>query len=255
MSLVKKFKADCLEIRAFNSRKLLGEEAAKEVAQKIKELQDEKEEINIIFASAPSQNEFLEALIKKDIDWNRINAFHMDEYIGLDRDAPQGFGNFIKDRLFSKVNCRHVSYLDGNASDIQAECERYAHLLKKYPVDIVCCGIGENGHLAFNDPPIADFHDNKLVKEVRLEEKCRQQQVNDGCFESIDKVPETALSLTIPALMAGRFIYCMVPGKTKTEAVFNTARGTIGTHCPATILRRHDYAILFADKDSAHLLL
>lgn len=255
MSLIKKFKTDCLETRVFDTRKSLGEEAADEVAHKIKELQDEMDTINIVFASAPSQNEFLEALIQKDIDWDRINAFHMDEYIGLDKDAPQGFGNFIRDRLFSKVNCRHVYYLNGNAANIQAECERYAQLLKKYPVDIVCCGIGENGHLAFNDPPIADFNDKKLVKEVRLEGKCRQQQVHDGCFESIDKVPESALTLTIPALMAGRFIYCIVPGKSKTGAVFNTVRGTVGTHCPATSLRKHKHAILFTDKDSANRLL
>lgn len=251
MSLLGRLNSDLLEIRVFDTRKSLGEDAACEVAGKIRELLAKKAEVNIIFASAPSQNEFLEALIKENVDWDRINAFHMDEYIGLDRDAPQGFGNFIRDRLFSKVNCSHVYYLDGNAADAAAECERYSQLLKKYPVDIVCCGIGENGHLAFNDPPIADFNDKKLVKVVILEDKCRQQQVNDGCFESIDKVPETALSLTIPALMAGRFIYCMVPGKTKTEAVFNTVRGKIGTHCPATILRKHEHVILFTDQDSA----
>lgn len=255
MSLIKNLTADLLEIRVFDTRKSLGKDAACEVGRKIRELLAKKPEVNIIFASAPSQNEFLEGLIKEDIDWDRINAFHMDEYIGLDKDAPQGFGNFIREGLFSKVNCSHVYYLDGNAANIQAECERYAQLLKKYPVDIVCCGIGENGHLAFNDPPIADFFDKKLVKEVRLEEKCRQQQVNDGCFNSIDKVPETALSLTIPALMAGRFIYCMVPAKTKAEAVFDTTRSVIGTHCPATILRKHEHTILFTDLDSANRIL
>lgn len=255
MSTFKKMNADLLEIRVFDTRKALGEDAACEVARKIRELLAEKPQVNMIFASAPSQNEFLEALAKENIDWTRINAFHMDEYIGLDKDALQGFGNFIRDRLFCKVNCGHVYYLDGNASDIQAECERYSHLLKKYPVDIVCLGIGENGHLAFNDPPVADFNDPKLIKVVQLEQKCRQQQVNDGCFTSLDKVPETALSLTIPALMAGRFIYGMVPGKTKTEAVFNTVRSTIGTHCPATILRKHEHTILFTDMDSANRIL
>ena len=255
MSLIKKLTADLLEIRVFDTRKSLGEDAACEVARKIREILAKKPEVNIVFASAPSQNEFLEALIKENIDWDRINAFHMDEYIGLDKEAPQGFGNFIREGLFSKVNCSHVYYLDGNAANIPAECERYAQLLTEHPVDIVCCGIGENGHLAFNDPPIADFNDRKLVKEVRLEEKCRQQQVNDGCFESIDKVPKTALSMTIPALNAGRFIYSMVPGKTKAEAVFNTARSNIGTHCPATILRKHDHAILFTDMDSGNRIL
>lgn len=255
MSIIKEIKADKLLIKVYDSRNSLGIEAAKEVGSKIREMLSAKDEVNIVFASAPSQNEFLSALINENIEWNKINAFHMDEYIGLDKEAPQGFGNFIKARLFSKINCKSVNYMDGNAKDISAECERYSRLLKEYPVDIVCCGIGENGHLAFNDPPVADFNDKKLVKVVELEDECRQQQVNDGCFKSIEMVPKTAMTMTIPALFAAGSIYGMVPGTTKMEAVYHTAVDDIGIQCPATILKKHGNAVLFTDIESAQLLL
>lgn len=255
MSLIKEFQAEKLKIKVFDNRRSLGENAALEAASKIRELLKEKSEINMIFAAAPSQNEFLENLLGENIEWNRINAFHMDEYIGLESNAPQGFGNFLRDRLFGKVNFKSVNYIQGSKGDPQAECARYAELLKKHPTDIVCLGIGENGHLAFNDPPVADFSDPLLVKVVELDQVCRQQQVNDGCFASLDLVPTHAISITIPGLMAGRFIFGMVPGKTKTEAVYHTAKDSIGTSCPATILKTHSSAVLYTDKDSAGRLL
>ncbi|NLY17383.1 MAG: glucosamine-6-phosphate deaminase [Clostridiaceae bacterium] len=255
MSLLKELTAGKLKVRIYDNRKSLGANAALDVASKIRELLKEKPEINMIFAAAPSQNEFLENLLKEDIEWNRINAFHMDEYIGLDPDAPQGFGNFLKDRLFGKADFKSVNYINGNAEDPKAECERYADLLKKYPTDIVCFGIGENGHLAFNDPPVADFEDPVMAKIVELDPVCRQQQVNDGCFASLDLVPTHAITITIPGLMAGKYLYGMVPGKTKTEAVARTVRENITTECPATILRNHDNAILYTDSDSAKDLL
>ncbi|NSW89216.1 MAG: glucosamine-6-phosphate deaminase [Firmicutes bacterium] len=256
MSKIKEMKVDSLIVKVFDSRQALGEEAAKEAAVKIRELLQEKQEINIIFAAAPSQNEFLASLVKeKDIDWSRINAFHMDEYVGISKDAPQAFGNFLKERIFGKVSFKSVNYIDLSAEDTEKECERYSTLLKQYPTDIVCMGIGENGHIAFNDPPVADFNDKKLVKVVELEEKCRQQQVNDGCFKTLDDVPKYAITLTIPALMAGKYIFCMVPGNTKTEAVTNTIKGRISEECPASILRKHDNAILYIDKDSGRNVL
>lgn len=255
MSLLKELTAGKLKVRIYDNRKNLGANAASDVATKIRELLAEKQEINMIFAAAPSQNEFLENLLKEDLEWNRINAFHMDEYIGLDPSAPQGFGNFLKDRLFGKVNFKSVNYINGNAEDPKAECARYAELLKKYPTDIVCLGIGENGHLAFNDPPVADFNDPVLVKVVELDQVCRQQQVNDGCFASLDLVPTHAISITIPGLMAGKYIFGMVPGKTKTEAVTRTVNEKISTDCPATIMRNHENAILYTDSDSARNLL
>jgi glucosamine-6-phosphate deaminase len=255
MGLVKEFKADKLTVKIFDSRDSMGQTAADEVRAKIKELLSQKDEISMIFAAAPSQNEFLAALVAdKEIDWERVNAFHMDEYIGLDEDAPQRFGNFLKDRIFGKVNFKSVNYLDGNAADPEEECRRYSELLQSNTIDVVCMGIGENGHIAFNDPHVAFFDDPKLVKVVELDEKCRTQQVNDGCFETIDEVPTHALTLTIPALMLGENLFCMVPAKTKAEAVENTVKGEIEEACPASILRTRENAILYLDQDSSSLL-
>ena len=245
---------DKLIAKIYSGRPELGAAAAEILTAKISELLKTKEYINIIFASAPSQNEFLAELLNKNIEWNRINAFHMDEYIGLHPDASQGFGNFLKDRLFSKVNCREVNYLNGNASDPQDECKRYSDLLINYPTDIVCLGIGENTHLAFNDPHVADFNDPLIVKVVDLDQDCRSQQVNDGCFATIDVVPTHALTITMPALFKSTFAYAIVPGKFKANAIFHTLNSDISELYPSTILRRHDHAVLFIDEDSASKL-
>ena len=245
-------KVDRLEIKIFETRKEMGESAAKMVADKIRELQKSKEYINIIFASAPSQNEFLAALSEeKDISWKQVNAFHMDEYVGLPADAPQNFGNFLKVKLFDKIHLNSVYYIDGNATDINQECKRYADLLTEFPTDIVCMGIGENGHIAFNDPHVADFQDPVLVKKVELDFASRQQQVNDKCFDALNEVPEDAITLTIPALLKADFAFCMVPGEKKAEAVFNTLEKEIDVAFPSTILRNHPNTILFIDKDSS----
>ena len=245
---------DKLIAKIYSGRPELGAAAAEILTAKISELLKTKEYINIIFASAPSQNEFLAELLNKNIEWNRINAFHMDEYIGLHPDASQGFGNFLKDRLFSKVNCREVNYLNGNATDPQDECKRYSDLLINYPTDIVCLGIGENTHLAFNDPHVADFNDPLIVKVVDLDQGCRSQQVNDGCFATIDDVPTHALTITMPALFKSTFAYAIVPGKFKANAIFHTLNSDISELYPSTILRRHDHAVLFIDEDSASKL-
>ena len=247
---------DKLIAKIYSGRPELGAAAAEILTAKISELLKTKEyiNINIIFASAPSQNEFLAELLNKNIEWNRINAFHMDEYIGLHPDASQGFGNFLKDRLFSKVNCREVNYLNGNASDPQDECKRQSDLLINYPTDIVCLGIGENTHLAFNDPHVADFNDPLIVKVVDLDQDCRSQQVNDGCFATIDDVPTHALTITMPALFKSTFAYAIVPGKFKANAIFHTLNSDISELYPSTILRRHDHAVLFIDEDSASKL-
>lgn len=245
---------DKLNVKIYSGRPELGAAAAEIVSAKIAELLRTKEYINIIFASAPSQNEFLAELLKKDIEWNRINAFHMDEYVGLDKDAPQGFGNFLKDRLFSHVSCREVHYLNGNAADLQDECKRYSDLLIKYPTDIVCLGIGENTHLAFNDPHVADFNDPEIVKVVDLDQDCRTQQVNDGCFTTIEEVPTLALTITMPALFKSLYAYAIVPGKFKANAIYHTLNSEISELYPSTILRKHDHAVLFIDEDSASKL-
>ena len=256
MALIKKFTIDSLNVKVFDTRLALGREAARETGSKIKELLQYNADINMIFAAAPSQNEFLEALSgDTSIIWNRINAFHMDEYIGLEADTPQRFASFLHEKIFARVAFKSINYLDGNTEDILAECRRYSGLLQRYPPHIVCMGIGENGHIAFNDPHEANFHDPDLVKVVELDEKCRMQQVHDGCFNHIDAVPMRAITLTIPALMAGKFIYCAVPAATKAEAVFSVVTSEISEACPASILRNHSNATLFLDLDSGKKLL
>ena len=253
--MIKELKQDKLVCKIYKTREEMGIAAAEEIHNKISELLSCKEEINMIFAAAPSQNEVLAALVSKtDIEWNRINAFHMDEYIGLSDDAPQKFGAFLKNAIFDKVPFKSVNLINSSVS-ADEECRRYSELLKNNPVDIVCLGIGENGHIAFNDPDVADFNDKALVKVVGLDDICRQQQVNDGCFAHIDDVPETALSLTIPALTAGTYMFCVVPAATKANAVNNTMNGPVSEKCPASILRTHENAILYCDSDSGvHLL-
>ena len=209
----------------------------------------------MIFAAAPSQSEVLASLVAdKSIEWSRVNAYHMDEYIGLDKEAPQGFGNFLKAHIFGKVPFKSVNYIDITATDPDAEAERYGKLLDENPTDIVVMGIGENGHIAFNDPPVADFKDTKTVKPVKLDEICRQQQVNDGCFATIDDVPTHALTLTVPTLTRAPYLFCIVPAATKAWAVRETLNGSIDEHCPASVLRTHDNAILYIETESAKLL-
>ena len=242
------------KVNIYESRKLMGEAAASRLAKEIDAVLKNKKEVNIVFAAAPSQNEFLTALFYEPINWEQVNAFHMDEYISLDENAPQRFGNFLKERLFEKFNFKAVHYLDGNVEDIQSECKRYSTLLENHPIDIVCMGIGENGHLAFNDPPVANFNDPEKVKVVTLDLPCRQQQVNDGCFARLEEVPTQALTLTIPALMSAKVINCVVPGSAKATAVLNTLTKPICSDFPSTALRNHNGAILFLDMDSSRYI-
>ena len=251
---MKTFQKDFLTVCCYDSRAEMGRAAAADVAAKIRELLAEKETIRMIFAAAPSQNEFLAALASDPtVDFTKIDAFHMDEYIGLPADAPQGFGNFLRDRLFNLAPFRSVTYLNGLAADPEKECRRYGELLKG-GVDIVCMGIGENGHIAFNDPAFAEFDDKKAVKIVELDPVCRMQQVHDGCFASLDQVPTHALTLTIPTLTRVGVIFCMVPAASKANAVKACVEGPVTEACPASILRTCPGAKLYLDPDSASLL-
>ena len=252
---MKMMQVDKLRVEIYENRTLMGEAAARDIKAKIAQLLSEKAEINMIFAAAPSQNDVLKALMEdKEIEWHRVNAYHMDEYIGLDKDAPQGFGNFLKAHIFGLVPFKSVNYIDITATDPEAEAARYGALLDANPTDIVVMGIGENGHIAFNDPPVADFKDEKTVKPVQLDEVCRQQQVNDGCFASIDKVPTHAMTLTVPTLVRAPYLFCIVPAPTKANAVYETLNGSIDEHCPASILRLQDNAVLYLDNESSKLL-
>jgi glucosamine-6-phosphate deaminase len=249
--MIKEIKKDNLKVQIFENISLMGAMAADAVYKRIITLLIEEPYINLIFAAAPSQNEFLSSLVQKEIDWSRINVFHMDEYIALEYNAPQRFGNFLKSRLFDKVKPRTINYINGNAANINQECERYETLLKQFPPHIVCMGIGENTHLAFNDPHVAKFNDEVLVKCVDLDNECRQQQVNDGCFSSLDGVPKYAITLTIPTLFSGKYLFCMVPGDKKAKAVQNTLIQDISEKYPSTILRKHQNATMFTDAQSS----
>lgn len=252
---MKSFTVDKLWVSAFDSRLEMGAAAASDIKNAIVALLREKESINMIFAAAPSQNEVLAALVAdKDIEWGRINAYHMDEYVGLSADAPQGFGNFLREHLFGRVPFGSVHYINADAVDCEAEASRYGALLDENPPDIVVLGVGENGHVAFNDPPVADFADKKTVKCVKLDETCRNQQVNDGCFACIGEVPTHALTLTVPALLRAGQMFCIVPAKSKAKAIKEMLCGPISEHCPASVLRRQESARLYLDPDSASLL-
>ncbi len=248
-------KKDKLDVKIFETRDEMGKAAADNIAKCIKRCLESKAEINMIFAAAPSQNDMLFHLCRQDgIEWEKINAYHMDEYIGLNPKAPQCFSNFLKRYIFDLKPFKTVNCINPGAEDAAEECERYAELLKKNPPDIVCMGIGENGHIAFNDPHVAEFDDKKVVKIVELDDTCRMQQVNDGCFEKIEEVPKLALTLTIPTLMAAEYNFCVVPAPTKAEAVKRTICGEISEQCPATILRKKDNAVMYCDNDSSRLL-
>lgn len=255
MGSILDIRSGSLRIRAYETRMEMGERAAMEAADRLKKIITEKGTANAVFAAAPSQNEFLASLLRQDVDWTKVRAFHMDEYIGLKEDASQGFGNFLKAAIFDIVDFAEIYYLNGQASDPQAECERYAGLLEKYPPDIVFLGIGENGHLAFNDPGVADFNDSNKVKVVELDDVCRNQQVNDGCFVSLADVPKKALTLTMSALIDIPDAIAVVPGETKKDAVTSAVRGPVTTECPASVLQRRQNAVMYLDRESAADLL
>ena len=252
---MREYKVDKLSVQIFESRDKMGQKAAMDIKSTFAALLSKKDEINVIFAAAPSQNDVLLSLVNdKSIEWNRINAYHMDEYIGLSKDAPQGFGNFLREHIFGLVPFKSVNYIDCEAKDPEMEAERYSALLKKNPTDVVVMGIGENGHIAFNDPPVADFNGVRAVKTVKIDEICRNQQVNDGCFAKIEDVPTHALTLTVPTLVSAPYLFCIVPAPTKARAVYETLNGTIDEHCPASVLRLQDNAVLYLDSDSSSLL-
>ena len=256
MALLKTVKSGKLTTKVYDTRAEGGKDAAREGAAMIRKLLAEKEYVNIIFAAAPSQNDTLASLAKEEgIDWSRVRAFHMDEYVGFGKEKEQSFGYYLREHIFGLLPFGEVQYIHGDAENPEKECERYAELLTKYPTDIVFLGIGENAHIAFNDPWIADFHDPKLVKLVPLDEVCRNQQVHDGCFPTLADVPTHAFSLTVPALLKAGHLYCTVPCATKAEAVYNTVNAPIGEDYPATGMREHADATMYCDKDSGAKLL
>lgn len=243
-----------MDIRIAESRKELGRQAAHDIANELRSCLRTRGQVRIIFAAAPSQSETLQALCEEPgIDWSRVVAFHMDEYVRLPEDAPQRFSLWLRRAILDRVP-GVVSRLIDPGADADAECLRYAMLLRQNPIDIVLCGIGENGHLAFNDPP-AIMHDPKIAKVVVLDQACRRQQVNDGCFESLEDVPTHAITLTVPALLASERIFCSVPGHRKRDAVNRMLHEPVSGACPATALRQHPHCVLYLDRESGADLL
>lgn len=251
-----------LNARVYPTRALMGAAAAEDCAAALREAIALTGQCRALFAAAPSQSELLAGLTAApDVDWRSVTAFHMDEYLGLGPAAPQKFGAYLDEHLFGKLPFRAVHYMlpdaappvgDSSATVAEAAAARYSALFAAAPIDIVCLGVGENGHLAFNDPHVADFDDPLLLKVVELDVACRRQQVNDGCFPDLPSVPKSALTLTIPALMGGRRLICVVPGASKARAVRDMLAGPISTTCPASVLRRHTDCTLYLDRESAH---
>jgi glucosamine-6-phosphate deaminase len=254
MSHVPLSRYDHLQVVIAEDRAALGKLAANDAAGKLGAAISARGSARVILASAPSQNELLANLIKVGLDWSRVTIFHMDEYVGLPADHSATFRAYQHEHVLSRIKPAAFHGIRGEAANLTAECQRYSALLREAPIDLVCLGIGENGHLAFNDPPVADFNDPAWVKPVELDHLCRQQQVHDGCFPSLDAVPLTALTLTIPALFSARAIVGAVPGPRKAAAVRDTLTGAISTACPASILRKHSNAALYLDRESAALL-
>lgn len=247
--------ADKLRVKIFDTREEMGEYAACEAESYLRSLLETKEEINCVFAAAPSQDDILASLVKKDICWERINAYHMDEYVGLKKEDPESFGNYLNEHIFSLVPFKSVNYIAADSSwTAEQLCDEYCKKLSGIEIDAVFMGIGENGHIAFNDPQVADFKDDKIAKIVDLDDVCRMQQVHDGCFPTIDDVPKQAISLTIPTMMSARRLFNVVPTSFKAKAVKDTINGELSEMCPATICRYHPDATLYLDSASAELI-
>ncbi|AWI09840.1 glucosamine-6-phosphate deaminase [Ereboglobus luteus] len=248
-----------LAVEIHPDRAALGAAAGRAAAAALRAIIKEKGRARVIFGCAPSQNEFLAELIAASrhghtaFDWSKITAFHMDEYAGLKASHPQSFRHYLHEHLLRHVKIGKFHPIKAEAADIEKTCANYTRLLAAQPIDFICMGIGENGHIAFNDPPVADFEDTALIKLVELDAACRRQQVNDGCFATIDDVPSHALSLTVPVFRHARQLSVHVPGPLKAKAVRAALRGSIGTACPASVLRLHPNAILYLDRGSAKL--
>jgi glucosamine-6-phosphate deaminase len=246
---------DNLQVQIYPTRDAMGKASAEHVASVIRDLHARRDYVNMIFAAAPSQDEFLYHLTQlHGIEWGRVIGFHMDEYFSLPADSNQLFSKYLKDHLFSKVRMKEVHVLEAAEEDPIQVCKKYSDLLRSHLIDIACLGIGENGHIAFNDPPVADFNDPLLVKVVELDEPCRQQQVNDGCFTSVAEVPTHAITLTVPQLMSASYLNIVVPSERKATAVRDALLGPVSTKVPASILRYHVHAMMFIDEPAAACL-
>ncbi len=244
-----------MEISIFRTKQELGKAAAKAAADAIKEAIAEKEAANIILATGASQFETLDNLVAADgIAWSKVTIFHLDEYIGLPGDHPASFRKYLKERFLDKIPpLKDVYLVNGNADDQFAECQRLSRIIAAYTIDLALVGIGENGHLAFNDPP-ADFETDEPYIVVALNEACRKQQVGEGWFEKLQDVPRQAISMSIRQIMKSSCIITSVPDRRKAKAVKDALEGKVTNACPASILQQHPNCKIFLDAQSASLL-
>lgn len=251
----REFVVDKLRVFQYSTREEMGADGAKYAAALIRKVIEEKGEANLIFASSPSQMDVLTSILNEDVDWSCVNAFHMDEYIGIDIEHKASFANYLRENFFCHLQLKSVNYLNGAAEDIDEECRRYAKLLEEHPIDITFAGIGENGHMAFNDPYLADFFDPLLVKvNGGLDDVCRYQQVRDGWFATLEDVPDSAMTLTFPALLRAPHLIITSPSSTKKEIIQKVLEGPICLDVPSSIARLHLDAVLYIDDAAAELL-
>ena len=245
-----------MEKLIFKTKQQLGRTAAELTKNIILNCLRQKSVANIILATGASQFETLANLAaSREIDFSKVIMFHLDEYIGLGENHPAGFRKYLKERFVRKVkDLKAVHFINPDANDPQAECDRLTEIIKDHPIDVALVGIGENGHLAFNDPP-ADFETDYPFIIVDLDENCRKQQVAEGWFNTIADVPTQAVSMSIRQIMKSAFIVCSVPDKRKAQAVKDTLTGPVMNMCPASILQTHNNCKIFLDEDSASLLL
>jgi glucosamine-6-phosphate deaminase len=243
-----------MNIRIDKDRAALGTTAGKAIASALREKIATSGRVTVAFAAAPSQNETLETLIAEPgIGWDKVNAYHLDEYAGATPSSPHSFRRYLREHIFHRVTPAAFHPIAGEAADPAAECARYSSLLPPNGFDIALLGIGENGHLAFNDPP-CDFADPAAIRVVALDEACRIQQVHDGAFQTLADVPTQAFTLTVPTLMKAAKVFVMVPGPAKAHAVAAALEGPLTNLCPASILRTHPDAAIFLDEASASQL-
>ena len=255
MKPIKTFTADSLPVRVYATESDMASDVAQTVHDYLVETINQKGQAAAILATGNSQIQFLRNLADLGgIDWSKMTLFHMDEYLGVDENHPACFRRYMRERVENQVNPKIFHYLGGDASEPIAECERYEALLKDQAIDLCCMGVGENGHIAFNDPPVANFNDDRLVKIVELDVACRMQQVNEGHFPDLESVPKYALTLTVPALCSAKKIICVAPESRKSKPVKALVEGPISTNCPASYLRTQSQATLYVDTDSTKLL-
>jgi glucosamine-6-phosphate deaminase len=241
-----------MEVIISETKEDLGEAAAIKGAELINLAIEKRGAANIIVATGASQFEMLNFLIKQDVDWSAVTGFHLDEYIGLPIAHAASFRKYLKERFVEKINLKVFHYVNGETNPV-IECGRLGKIIKQHPVDVAFIGIGENGHLAFNDPP-ADFETEEPYIAVTLDEACRRQQMGEGWFKTMDDVPERAISMSIKQILKSENIICSVPDERKAEAVNNAVAGTITPEIPASVLQDHGATWLYLDLESASLL-